>query len=108
MPGITREAGEFMVTTYAGAEHANPLVNILHADLTGLPPALVISCGYDALRTDSIKYAEALTAAGVETKHTHYENMPHGYLLFTNLTRTADDSMDEIASEALRYLRVSV
>ena len=30
--------------------------------------------------------------------------MPHGYLLFPKLTRTADDSLDEIAREAMRYL----
>ena len=108
MPGVDRSTAEFMVKVYAGAEHANPLVNILHADHRGLPPALVISCEYDPLRTDSIKYAEALKAAGVDTKHTHYDNMPHGYLLFTKLTRTADDSMDEISSEAMRYLDAAV
>ena len=38
--------------------------------------------------------------------HTHYDNVPHGYLLFPKLTRTADDSLDEIAAEAMRYLAV--
>jgi len=105
MPGVERSAGEFMVKVYAGEEHAaNPLFSILHADLRGLPPALVVSCEYDPLRTDGIKFAQALKRAGVETLHTHYDNMPHGYLLFPRLTRTADDSLDQIAGEALRYL----
>jgi acetyl esterase len=105
MPGVDRSAGELMVRVYAGAQHANnPLVSILHADHRGLPPALVVSCEHDPLRTDSIKYAQALQAAGVDTLHRHYDDMPHGYLLFPKLTRTADDSLDEIASQALRYL----
>ena len=109
MPGITRAAGELMVRVYAGPENAtNPLVSILHADHRGLPPALVVSCGHDPLRTDGIKFAEALKAAGVDTKHTHYDDMPHGYLLFPKLTRTADDSLDEIAAEAMRRLETPV
>ena len=108
MPGVDRSAGELMVRVYAGQEHAtNPLVSILHAEHRGLPPALVVSCEHDMLRTDGIKFAEALKAAGVNTVHTHYDNRPHGYLLFPKLTRTADDSLDEIAAEAMRYLRVA-
>ena len=105
MPGVNRATGEFMVRVYAGKENAmNPLVSILHADHRGLPPALVVSCEHDPLRTDGIKFAEALKSAGVEILHTHYDDMPHGYLLFPKLTRTADDSLDEIAREAMRYL----
>ena len=105
MPGVDRSSGEFMVRVYAGEKNAtNPLVSILHAEHRGLPPALVVSCEHDPLRTDGIRFAEALKTAGVDTVHTHYDNMPHGYLLFPRLTRTADDSLDEIAAEAMRYL----
>jgi hypothetical protein len=45
-----------------------------------------------------------LKGAGIETQHTHYDDMPHGYLLLPRLTRTADDSLDQIAAEAMRYL----
>jgi len=105
IPGLDRSAGELMVRVYAGEKHAsNPLFSILHAELRGLPPALVVSCEYDPLRSDGIRFAEALKRAGVETLHTHYDNMPHGYLLYPKLTRTADDSLDQIAREAMRYL----
>ena len=94
-----------MVKMYAGEQHAaNPLFSILHAEHRGLPPALVVSCEYDPLRSDGIQFADALKRAGVDTVHTHYEDMPHGYLLFPKLTRTADDSLDQIAAEAMKYL----
>jgi acetyl esterase/lipase len=40
------------------------------AEHRGLPPTLVVSCEYDPLRTDGIKFVEALKAAGVDTLHT--------------------------------------
>jgi acetyl esterase/lipase len=78
----------------------NPLVNVLGADLRGLPPATVITCGHDLLRSDGVKLVEALRAADVETLHTHYDDMPHGFLMFSRLTKRADESMDEMAREA--------
>lgn len=104
MPGVNRSAGEMMVNLYGGAEKDDPLVSVLHADLTGLPPAMVISCEHDALKTDSIKYAEALEAAGVETYHRHYDNMPHGYLVMPGIIKEAVTSLDEIAEEIKKRL----
>jgi acetyl esterase len=89
-----------MVRIYGGGDPDNPLVNVLGADLRGLPPATVITCGHDVLRTDGLRLAEALQAAGVQTLHTHYDDMPHGFLMFSRLTSRADESMDEMAREA--------
>jgi acetyl esterase len=104
MPGVDRSAGEMMVRLYGGAEKDNPLVSVLHADLEGLPPAMVISCEHDALKTDSIRYAEALAAAGVETHHRHYDNMPHGCLVMPGIIKEAVTSLDEIAEQIQQRL----
>ena len=104
MPGVDRKAGQAMVRLYGGDDPHNPLVNVLGADLRGLPPATVITCGHDVLHTDGVRLVEALRAAGVETLHTHHDDMPHGFLMFSRLTRRADDSMDEMAREAGRRL----
>jgi acetyl esterase len=104
MPGVDRKAGQLMVQVYGGDDPHNPLVNVLGADLRGLPPATVITCGHDVLHTDGVRLAEALRAADVETLHTHYDDMPHGFLMFSRLTSRADQSMDEMAREAGRRL----
>jgi hypothetical protein len=93
-----------MVRVYAGDAASSPLVNVLGADLRGLPPATVITCGYDVLRADGVRLAEALRAAGVQTLHTHHDDMPHGFLMFSRLTRRAGESMDEMAREAGKRL----
>jgi acetyl esterase len=102
MPGVGRAEGEFMVKVYAPKDADNPLVSVLHADLEGLPPSTVITCGHDPLRTDGVSLAAALKAAGVPTLHTHYDDMPHGFLMFSRLTRRADASMDEMARETAK------
>jgi acetyl esterase len=104
MPGANRRAGEFMVRLYAGDQAQNPLVNLLGADLRGLPPATVVTCGHDVLHSDGVRLAEALRAAGVETRHTHHDDMPHGFLMMSRLTRRPDESMDEMAREVTKYL----
>jgi acetyl esterase len=104
MPGVDRKAGQLMVRAYAGDDPENPLVNVVGADLRGLPPATVITCGHDVLHTDGVRLVEALRAADVETLHTHYDDMPHGFLMFTRLTRRADESMDEMAREVTKRL----
>jgi acetyl esterase len=104
MPGVNREAGELMVQLYGGDDPHNPLVNVLGADLHGLPPATVITCGHDVLHADGVRLVEALRAAGVETLHTHYDEMPHGFLMYSRLTKRAGDSMDEMAREAGKRL----
>jgi acetyl esterase len=104
MPGVDRKAGELMVRVYAGGDPHNPLVHLLGADLRGLPPATVITCGHDVLHTDGVRLVEALRTAEVETLHTHYDDMPHGFLMFSRLTSRADESMDEMAREVSKRL----
>lgn len=48
-------------------------------DLSGLPPALVVTAGFDPLRDEGQEYARRLSAAGVTTQHVCYDNMIHAF-----------------------------
>jgi acetyl esterase len=84
---------------------ADPRVSPLLADdLSGLPPALVATGGFDPLRDEGTQYAEALAAAGVATDHRHYPSLVHAFANFFPLGGGSADAMSEIASALRAHL----
>ena len=68
---------------------------LLAEDLSGLPPALVLTGGFDPLRDEGDAYAAALAAAGVPVDHRTYGSLVHGFANFfpmggDSATATAD------------------
>ena len=77
---------------------ASPLLN---PDLAGLPPALIITAGFDPLRDEAESYGRALQAAGVRVGAVRYPSMVHGFMSMTALLPQADKALRQ-AAEALR------
>ncbi len=84
--GLTRADMEWYWNHYVRSEiegrnrYAAPLQA---RDLSGLPPATVVTGGVDPLRDDGIAYVDRLEDAGVPVKHHHFPDMAH------NVTSTA-------------------
>jgi acetyl esterase len=99
--GIDADAGRRMVSLYAPNHSAtDPYLSPLHAtDLSGLPPALVITAEVDVLHHDATSYVERLVEAGVPTVHRDYSGVPHGFVTMPRLCRDSDLALDLIASE---------
>ena len=58
----------------------NPYAYPLEAsDHSGLPPATVITAGFDPLWDEGEAYAEAMEGAGVSVVHRHYDDVIHAF-----------------------------
>ena len=81
---------------------ASPL---LHEDLSKLPPALVLTAGFDPLRDEGRAYAERLTAAGNRASYVCFDRQIHGFITMGKLLDEANTAVALCAAELRRALR---
>lgn len=62
---------------------------LLASDLSGLPPALIVTAGFDVLRDEAEAYAEALTEAGTRCLLQREPNLAHGFVQLTAVSVAA-------------------
>lgn len=70
-------------------------------DHTGLPPAVVITAGYDPLRDEGAKYADKLSSAGVPTQYICFERQIHGFVPMGRVITEADTAV-KLCAQVLR------
>jgi acetyl esterase len=80
---------------------ASPL---LAPNLAGLPPALVLTAGFDPLRDEGRQYADALSAAGVPAQYVCFERQIHGFLPMGRVLSEARTAVDLCAAALRRAL----
>lgn len=78
----------------------DPLVSpILNDDFTDLPPAFILTAGYDILRDEGEHYAELLKDAGVPVELHRYESTFHPFLNAAGVIDAGKQAIDECADK---------
>ena len=84
------------------AARDDPRVSVLSAEnLSGLPPAYVVTAGFDPLRDEGEAYAERMREAGVQVALRRHAGLVHSFANLTAVSRSARAAMLEAAG-ALR------
>jgi acetyl esterase len=88
-----------------GSVRESPEVSPLRApDLSGLPPAVVVTAGHDPLLDEGLAYVGRLRQAGVPVIHRHYGDMPHAFFSFVNVFERCDEAVAQVAQDIARAL----
>jgi acetyl esterase len=73
--------------------------------LAGLPPALVITAGFDPLRDEGAAYATRMTEAGGRVDYVCYGGMIHGFMPMGRLIDTGNRAISHVAASLRQALR---
>lgn len=85
-----------------GVAANDPRVNMLHADLTGLPPIMVYYGSHELLVWEAVEFAKRAKAAGVDVSLRSLPEGQHNFLLGAGRVPEVDQALKEMA-EWLRY-----
>lgn len=94
-PGLPRTVIDAMIATWRDCERRDGMATPmpLHAELSGLPPAIMLGAEHDPLCAEGAEYAQALRAAGVAVEARIAPRTCHGFLRAQRFSPAARDEM---------------
>jgi acetyl esterase len=101
-PLLTRADMEWFFEQYlrSPVDARNPFAVPLRAgDLGGLPPATVVTAGFDPLRDDGAALAARFEAEGTPVEHRHYPAMAHGFCSLSDRVAVAEEALSAVAAD---------
>ncbi|HYU84116.1 MAG TPA: alpha/beta hydrolase [Kribbellaceae bacterium] len=87
-----------MAHRVTGGRPLDPLASPVNADLTGLPPALIMCAADEILRFDAELMTERLEAAGVPAELHVWQGQVHAFPVFAHLLPESRAALDRIAA----------
>lgn len=92
-PALSRFAAHYL------AEHdpKDPQASPLYADLSGLPPTLVLVGSHEVLRSDSDRIVERINAAGGQAQLSVWPDMPHVFPILASVIPEGRRAIEEIS-----------
>jgi acetyl esterase len=73
-------------------------------DLSGLPPALIVTAGCDPLRDEARAYADRLTASGVAVEYRCFDGAIHACMSFSGEIPQGLEALSFVASRLKHHL----
>ncbi len=104
---LTRESMIWFWDHYAPepADRKHPDASPLQAgDLTGLPPAIVLTAEHDPLRDEGEAYAEKLALAGVPVTQRRFRGQIHAFFTMVGVLPGSADAIDYVTEQLSRQL----
>jgi acetyl esterase len=98
-PVLTRAALDWFEKLLAAVGHPHAHRAMLgNRDLTGAPPALVVTAGFDPLQDEGRDYAERLKATGVAATLVHYPTLVHDFYIMGDVSPAVPEAAAETAA----------
>jgi acetyl esterase len=82
----------------------SPLIDVVSANLSDLPPTTLITAGIDPLRSDGEKLSEKLIDAGGVVEHRHYQGATHEFFGMTLVVAAAREAQTFVVDSLRPYL----
>jgi acetyl esterase len=108
---LTLEAIDWLNSQYAPTreERRHPHASPIYApDVSGLPPAFMITAECDPIRDQAEAYAERLRAAGVPVQMKRYDGMIHPFFSLAGMVDGAKEAMRDAATAVRRAFGADV